>query len=227
MQLQRWKLVCGYARENFKCKIHLDDILSIIHQYNLLSVDTHILSTDEQIGFMDLLFRTFNKHNPKQSVTTINTNLLFRASEYNFDTKKFHQFCDNQGPTITIIHNSNNHVFGGYATESWDKSKPAITDPTAFLYSIRPTIQAFELRKNKRKGYSALANTTNDTGPAYGELSDLEITRYGHNNLHCAGNVWQNGTYEFDPHILVGRKAPDDNTSLVLMPSIIPSVCKC
>ena len=49
--------------------------------------------------------------------------LLFRGSEDGFKSKIFHQKCDNQGPTLTMVLTKNKKkIFGGYTDISWQLS---------------------------------------------------------------------------------------------------------
>ena len=43
----------------------------------------------------------------------------FRASEHKFLSAEFHKYCDNKGPTVTIVR-SGVRLFGGYTDLSWD-----------------------------------------------------------------------------------------------------------
>ena len=45
--------------------------------------------------------------------------LCWRASLHGGDGKTFHSLCDNKGPTVTIVKNTNNNIFGGYISISW------------------------------------------------------------------------------------------------------------
>ncbi len=45
--------------------------------------------------------------------------LIYRASEHEFTTKSFHEYCDDQGPTLIVIKSSEGWIFGGYTTQSW------------------------------------------------------------------------------------------------------------
>eukprot|EP00347_Sterkiella_histriomuscorum_P008412 403345192 len=45
--------------------------------------------------------------------------LLFRGSTHGFTASKFHELCDNQGPTISFILSEQGQVFGGYASLPW------------------------------------------------------------------------------------------------------------
>ena len=46
--------------------------------------------------------------------------LLYRASEHDYTSKSFHEYCDKvKGPTLVIIKSSGGWIFGGYTTQSW------------------------------------------------------------------------------------------------------------
>ena len=47
------------------------------------------------------------------------------------------QFCDGQGPTETVLYNTNNTIFGGYLSQSWNSSDKCIKDPRAFLFRLQ------------------------------------------------------------------------------------------
>ena len=45
--------------------------------------------------------------------------LLYRASEHEYTAKSFHEYCDDEGPTLIVVKSSGGWVFGGYTTQSW------------------------------------------------------------------------------------------------------------
>ena len=70
---------------------------------------------------------------PATTLPTI-PKLLYKAST-DGDTKNiFHNKCDNQGPTVSIIGSKDGHIFGGYASQSWDKNTHFISDVNSFLF---------------------------------------------------------------------------------------------
>ena len=89
-------------------------------------MDTMILSEKEQESFLNLLFDTIKQQklnsNSKSTIKSMDITLLFRGSEHDYDCNKFHKYCDDKGPTVTVIHNHLNHVFGGYISASWINS---------------------------------------------------------------------------------------------------------
>lgn len=43
----------------------------------------------------------------------------YTASKHAFSAPKFHERCDNRGPTLTIVR-VGSHIFGGYTDISWN-----------------------------------------------------------------------------------------------------------
>ena len=86
-----------------------------------------IIKTEEQYNLIcDWINREKN----------FNFKLLYKAST-DGDTKNiFHKKCDNQGPTVSIIESKDGHIFGGYASQSWDKNTHFISDVNSFLFNI-------------------------------------------------------------------------------------------
>ena len=73
-----------------------------------------------------------------------NIEMIFRASEYNFSSKKFHEFCDKKFPTLILIRTNKNKYFGGFTTAAWLSAKDDLnyekwkyfSAPTSFLFSL-------------------------------------------------------------------------------------------
>ena len=62
--------------------------------------------------------------------------LLFRGSTHGWSRDKFHQLCDNKGPTIAIYKSKAQRVFGSFTLESWDSKSYYKKDEKAFIFSI-------------------------------------------------------------------------------------------
>lgn len=94
-------------------------------------------------------FRTFN-NKPEEKiyylVKLLNFNsidelgsrleLLYRASEQNFDGGRFHELCDNKGPTLVLIRSHLGKTFGGFANASWNNNGEDIFAPESFVFSL-------------------------------------------------------------------------------------------
>eukprot|EP00475_Leptophrys_vorax_P002986 TRINITY_DN11715_c0_g1_i1.p1 TRINITY_DN11715_c0_g1~~TRINITY_DN11715_c0_g1_i1.p1 ORF type:complete len:464 (-),score=116.97 TRINITY_DN11715_c0_g1_i1:63-1397(-) len=50
----------------------------------------------------------------------VKATLLYRASRDGFAAANFHGKCDDRGATLTVIQAATAHVFGGYASQSWN-----------------------------------------------------------------------------------------------------------
>jgi hypothetical protein len=50
----------------------------------------------------------------------VRLSLLYRASEHEFLASAFHKFCDNRGPTITMVKSAGGQIAAFYNSESWD-----------------------------------------------------------------------------------------------------------
>ncbi len=64
--------------------------------------------------------------------------LLYDSSRDGANAAAFHSHCDDQGPTLTLIKDTDSNVFGGYTTISW-RSHDIVTsarDPAAFLVRV-------------------------------------------------------------------------------------------
>ncbi len=91
--------------------------------------------------------------------------LLYRASEDNYQTNKFHDRCDNIPHTLTICETTHGKVIGGYTPLPWDKTKSGyINDEsgTSFIFSLTNN-HKFTLDKSK----SAISQYFNH-GPIFG-----------------------------------------------------------
>jgi hypothetical protein len=72
--------------------------------------------------------------------------LLYSGSTHGWDIEKFHELCDEKGPTITVMKSKASRVFGGFTMQSWESLsnddfddenlKAFKADDKAFIYSI-------------------------------------------------------------------------------------------
>ena len=94
--------------------------------------------------------------------------LLFRGTRDGMTANAFHNKCDNQGPTIILIKNDKDHIFGGYAPISWTKDEGNKNAPKSFLftltniYNTKPT--KFQSKNNGNEVYHH-----KDYGPIFGK----------------------------------------------------------
>eukprot|EP01084_Bolivina_argentea_P101138 181385_1 len=104
----------------------------LIASFSEAVMGSKLLTLKEDADFVQLLARASNIKR---------FSLLFRASEDGFKAKDFHDKCDKNGSTVTIIQSDSGNIFGGYTTIPWSSwsheyKPPKSTDET-FLFLIR------------------------------------------------------------------------------------------
>ena len=126
--------------ENIQLK---EEIISLKEKVNVLSLlkenliinnlDSKILEGNE--NYIRILK---NWINPSKK---IKAELLNRFSQNGDSTLKFHELCDNKGPTLTLFHVSDGNIVGIYTPLSWDINSEWKNDMDTFI---------FNLNKNKK-----------------------------------------------------------------------------
>ena len=101
----------------------------------------------------------------------INFEKIFTMSINGSSSKDFHKFCDNKGPTLTLIKTTTNKNFGGFTPLNWEYSGDSLVDESnqTFVFSLN-SMKKFDLiNKDKTAIYCNL-----EYGPSFG-ASDLSI----------------------------------------------------
>jgi len=101
--------------------------------------------------------------------------LLFRSSRDGATAASFHSHCDRKGPTLTLIRDVDNNVFGGYTAVQWGSAANGkwLNDPAAFLFTVaNPRAAPPALFSSKANGYSICCSYLH--GPSFGY--DLYVT---------------------------------------------------
>jgi hypothetical protein len=98
--------------------------------------------------------------------------LLYKITRDGCNATTFHQKCDNQGPTVTVLYNQQDSVYGGYGRAHWNGSGSYIQDGNAFMFQLKYSgadkFTKFSVKNagNAFYGYSIY-------GPAFGGGHDL------------------------------------------------------
>ena len=67
--------------------------------------------------------------------------LLYRGSRDTYKAARFHELCDNKGPTISMIKSKCGRIFGGYTSAPWTSVRGYKKDEKAFLFSLTQKIK--------------------------------------------------------------------------------------
>ncbi|XP_069117152.1 interferon-induced protein 44-like [Argopecten irradians] len=129
---------------------------------------------------------------------------LYSAKENGCDAAIFHQRCDNRGPTLTVVYNTDGQVFGGYTTASWQSaSTPHVYDKSAFLFCLG---EGEERKKfSVTKSGSAVVHDAR-SGPTFGRGPDLGLftgaVQKGDDGTFALSLMMKGDSYEIMPSSL-------------------------
>ncbi|XP_062586847.1 uncharacterized protein LOC134248468 isoform X2 [Saccostrea cucullata] len=117
--------------------------------------------------------------------------LLYRSSLHGCTSQKFHEFCDNKGPTVIVYYNIDNNVYGGYTSQSWDSSNEWIRDEKSFLFKIISNDKWKPMKFPLIKSNAALnVAVYSNNGPWFENLRSFYGSREktsGHYSLNTSG----------------------------------------
>ena len=98
--------------------------------------------------------------------------LLYSITRDGCSSTMFHQKCDNQGPTVTLLYNQQGSIYGGYTKLSWTSSGSYGNDSTAFMFRLQyngsETVNKFPCTNTK---YAV--HMQSSYGPTFGGGPDL------------------------------------------------------
>lgn len=109
--------------------------------------------------------------------------LLYKISRDGCDAWTFHTKCDCKGPTVTVIYNTKNTVYGGYTSKSWLGAGSAhyVYDPKAFLFQLRYNGKRVDKKYSIKTGeYGNAIHCCHNVGPVFGGGPDMP---------HIAANI--------------------------------------
>ncbi|PKC01056.1 hypothetical protein RhiirA5_504827 [Rhizophagus irregularis] len=94
--------------------------------------------------------------------------LIYRASQEDFKIKKFHENCDNKGPTVVVIkvHDSG-EIIGGYNPLEWRSFKTAEDERSLLLYHN----DDFYNNHQRKSSNSFIFSLTNRTVPVLSRVA--------------------------------------------------------
>jgi len=94
--------------------------------------------------------------------------LLFDTSKEGSHASTFHDRCDGEGPTVTIVETTLGVMFGGYTDVSWASNNAMAADTDAFVFRLRPSRLIFKMRSSS--GANAIYRHSS-YGPYFGSTA--------------------------------------------------------
>ncbi|XP_062570005.1 interferon-induced protein 44-like [Saccostrea cucullata] len=108
--------------------------------------------------------------------------LLYKVSRDGGSAEKFHNLCDNKGPTVTVFYNTDNNVYGGYLSETWGGTDQWCIDQKAFLFKLY-SVGEWKPKKFFSNGKSNNYYKSTNYGPLFANLWSF----YGSPEKSCCG----------------------------------------
>ncbi|XP_069125502.1 interferon-induced protein 44-like [Argopecten irradians] len=123
--------------------------------------------------------------------------LLFKASRDGCSAQTFHTLCNNKGPTITVLYNTNGSVYGGYTSASWHSNNTYTTDDKAFLFRLRHNGTCQPQKFSKLPSTDSGIYGHSNYGPTFGGNNGHDLRTFT-GAVNKSGNVLPlNGTTNF------------------------------
>eukprot|EP00347_Sterkiella_histriomuscorum_P010082 403338749 len=156
--------------------------------------DQFLNQTQNYTKYYKHFFELVNCELSKSSTSTISTymkdwnkstfELLYQGSRDGYEAPKFHQLCDNKGPTIVFAVSECGETFGGYTSVSLTQENKFKEDDQAFIFQLnKRSIHQIEKNQNQAVGHNK------DYLIKFGHNSDLCLNRWGHVNQSSWSNL--------------------------------------
>ena len=142
--------------------------------------------------------------------------LLYSITRDGCNATTFHQKCDGQGPTVTVLYNQQDTIYGGYTAISWDQTGSYKSDSTAFMFRLQFNGIA---AANKFATQSASSTSYGDSsyGPTFGGGHDLHTFSSSVTNSggYFALNGYMSIGSTFDPQGVSSKDINNGNMNVV------------
>jgi len=110
--------------------------------------------------------------------------LLWKGLVDGFAAATFHNKCNNQGTTVTVVLSEFNCIFGGFTTKPWASNNVYVYDPQAFIFSL-----THKTKLSRQKHTSNSIHCSSNHGPIFGGGNDICIyDNCNINNNYSSGN---------------------------------------
>ena len=194
------------------------DVIELMTYFANKIFDSCLLTIKEDLDLIQLLMN--------QSININQSKLLYRASEHEYSACKFHELCDGQGATVTIIETNFGNIVGDYTPIPWSSENGGIKqDYTSFLFLLRkgkssctkvecPKVWNFV---NRPWGNDEVRHYETE-GPCFGGGYDLKIMDRCHLDYepYCFSKPWSFVDNSLD--FIGGTVDISDRRSLFVVP---------
>ena len=190
-----------YNSFNFEIKFNPEDkeinnFLDYIKKFgNLFCFDLNQFKKSIIKNDINKQYSIINWIKEKTNKNIIKFELLFKMSENGSKCEDFHKYCNNKGPTLTLVKTTKNQVFGGFTPLDWKNEGGEINDKSSqsFIFSLN-LMKKFDMINKGGKAIRCLKNE----GPDFGDedFSLLQNMRKGRTFANKSCNYLSNNNLE-------------------------------
>jgi hypothetical protein len=117
-------------------------------------------------------------------------NLLHQASTHGFQASTFHQRCDNRGPTLVLVKNTNGRIFGGVNFISWTSVVGWSASNNSFLFALKDGQHRHDPAVFRMTQHSNNAAYNHPSfGPIFGGGNDIRIIDNSNSTKSSSSNL--------------------------------------
>ncbi|RGB27482.1 hypothetical protein C1646_769046 [Rhizophagus diaphanus] len=178
---------------------------TITKEINSKSIDSSIIT----FHHIELISKWIDKLEITDKVKNLyEFKLILRGSRDGFSPNKFHEICDGQSHTISIIKvKDSNEILGGYNPLTWDSYEDDYTygfTTNSFIFSFKnkENIENYVLSRVKHGSPHAIYNHT-DFGPSFGRGDLFVRGKHCYDHSCCSSFDYDKSIRETKDHFSV------------------------
>ena len=182
MRAENGEFTQVYEGKNYNCSIS-NLVKNSYYEFRICSLYNDLKSPwseIQKIKTSDLESDILNKSERKDEFakkifewTGFNSmKLLYRGTKDGMNADTFHNKCDNQDKTLTLIKNDKGNIFGGYASIPWKSSGNWQNAPECFIFTLT-NIHGTEPTKFQSKKKGCEVGHYSGNGPLFGDNRDI------------------------------------------------------
>jgi len=179
------ELIKGHKEINlpyFDDAFYLQNNIIEFNMANIVIIDSKILKSFEQATLLKKWI----------SNGSVKFKLLYRGTRDGFTSTSFHKKCDKAKPTLTLVHNDQNKIFGGFTDQDWTITSNYKVTENAFLFSVTEK----EKYPLKSGGSTYASYAYSNYMPTFGGGHDLYLCE----NCNTSNANYANFNYSYDSH---------------------------
>ena len=170
MESKQKDVVHGYIKGNYD-GLFPKEIIDVVFGFYLIMFESKILSESEEVSLFFSLKEKFKKGQER----IMDIALLYRASEHEYSASAFHKLCNNKGPTLVIVQNDIDYIFGGFTNCEWKSDMSKDINKKDFLLSVKPKVKLYGMNEAKMTSITRTIWRYPGWGPLFGDGHDLWI----------------------------------------------------